>query len=389
MTDHVCLSSLDWGYLWQGPQEVMASLVRGGGRVLYVENTGIRRPRVSDWRRLVRRARDWGVRPAGTTAQGHPGVTVVSPLALPFPWSPLARRANRVLLAYRLPARAAALGLERPVVWSFLPTPLALDVMRAFHSTRSLSAYYCMQDFEQLTDSPAALRRAETELLAKVDVVFSGGRLLQQRLERLHPFVVQAPVTVAERFFAPPAGPPPGDLAGLPGPRIGYVGGFHRHFDLGLIERLIELMPEATFVFVGPQVEQQASSLRRPNVHLLGRREHRELPGYIDGFDVCLIPYRLSQFTQTVWPTKLHEYLARGKPVVATSLPEVTGLGYPPGLLRIADEAVGMAAAIRAALADPEGLAADRRAAAALHRSDVVIGRVSAALDAARVRLGR
>lgn len=388
MTDHVCLSSLEWGYLWQGPQEVMASLVRAGGQVLYVENTGIRRPRVGDWRRVLRRARDWSARPAGTTARGHSGVTVVSPLVLPLPWSPLVRRANRALLADRLPARAAALGLLRPVVWSFLPTPLALDVMQAFRSTRSLAVYYCMQDFEQVTDSPAALRRAETELLAEVDVVFSGGRLLQERLERLHPFVVQAPVTVAERFFAP-AGAPPRDLAGLPGPRIGYVGGFHRHFDLGLVERLIELMPEATFVFIGPQVEQQASSLRRPNVHLLGRREHHELPDYIDGFDVCLIPYRLSPFTRTVWPTKLHEYLARGKPVVSTSLPEVTGLGYPQGLLRVADDAPGMVAAIRAALADPPRLAEDRRAAAALYRSDVVLARVGAVLDAARVRLGR
>ena len=388
MTDHVCISSLEWGYLWQGPQEVMASLVRDGGRVLYVENTGIRQPRIGDWRRVLRRARDWGARPAGSTAVGHPGVTVVSPLVLPFPWSPAARRVNRALLADRLPARAAALGLDQPVVWSFLPSPLALDVMRAFRHTRSLAAYYCMQDFQQVTDSPAALRRAELALLAEVDVVFSGGGLLQERLEKLHPFVVQAPVTVAERFFGP-AGPPPRDLAVLPGPRIGYVGGFHRHFDLGLVERLIDLMPEATFVFVGPQVEQQASSLRRPNVHLLGRREHRELPAYIDGFDVCLIPYRLSPFTRTVWPTKLHEYLARGKPVVSTSLPEVTGLGYPQGLLRIADDAPGMVAAIRAALADPPQLVEDRRAAAALHRSDVVLARVGAALETARARRGR
>ena len=361
--DHVCLSSIDWGYLWQGHQEVMARFARRGSRVLYVENTGVRAARLTDWKRLIARLRAG----SGSVIRSRhpvPGVELLAPLALPFPWSRVARRVNRMLLADRLPDRVARMGMTAPVAWSFLPTPLALDTFRALRRTRSAAVYYCVADFDAVSDHPEDARRAELELLGEVDLVLAGARTLQRRLAQHHPRVILAPFSVADVFFEPP-GSVPDDLRAIPHPRIGYVGGLHRHVDSELMEGVFRLLPDVQFVFVGPDIGEHVSErFRAPNVHLLGRRPQQALPAYISGFDVCVIPYVLSDFTKSVAPMKFHEYLALGKPVVSTPLQEVRLLGYDDDLVRIAATPAEFAAAIRAALSAPEG-AADRRRSAA------------------------
>lgn len=380
--DQVCFSSIDWGYLWQGPQEVMSRFARSGSRVLFVENTGVRRPRLEDAGRLFSRLRSWRAAPGGSDRAGVDGLTILSPLVLPLPWSLLARAVNRRLFADGLPERVARAGLRRPVVWTFLPNPLVLDAFRAFRRTRALAIYYCVADFEQVTDDPVALRRAEDELLGEVDIVFAGGRALEARFTGRHPRVVRAPFSVADAFFGPPSAVP-ADLAAIPRPRVGYVGGLHKHVDLALLEGLVGAMPEVSFVFIGPQVSAPWALADRPNVYLLGRREQAELPAYVDGMDVCFVPYQRSRFTETVWPTKLHEYLARGKPVVSTPLPEVLALGYEPAVVRVAATPAEAAEAIRAALADAPGAAARRRALAQEHSWALLVERMRAEIERA------
>ncbi|MBM4419976.1 MAG: glycosyltransferase family 1 protein, partial [Chloroflexi bacterium] len=313
---HVCFSSIDWSYLWQGPQEVTSRLARSGSRVVFIENTGVRRPRFTDSRRVLARFRNWRAAPSGSERAGVEGLTILSPLVLPFQWSPIARAINRWLFADGLPRRMERAGLHRPVLWTFLPNQLVLDSFRAFRGTRSLAIYYCVADFEPVTDDPQALRQAEDELLHEVDIVFAGGRVLEARLAGRHPRVLRAPFSVGDVFYGPPTAVP-ADLAAIPGPRVGYVGGLHAHVDLAFLEELVDRMPLVSFVFIGPQVSAPWPIATRPNVHVLGRREPVDLPAYIDGMDVCLVPYLRSVYTETVWPTKLHEYLARGKATVS------------------------------------------------------------------------
>lgn len=383
--DHVCFSSIDWDFLWQGPQELMSRFAREGSRVLFVENTGVRRPRLRDWRRILARLRaSMGM--TRSSAPPPPNVTLLSPVVVPLPWSGLARRANMVLFAGKLPARAARLGLNRPVVWTFLPTPLALDAVRVFRQSRSLAIYYCVADFAQLADDPAAALQTEDALLREVDLVLVGGRVLLQRFVGLHPRVVLAPYSVADHFFGPHEGSVPADVASIPRPRVGYVGGLHRHIDLLLLTALIDALPDVHFVFVGPRQGTVGDLDRRPNAHFLGPRPHGELPAYVDGFDAALVPYELSSFTETVWPTKLHEYLARGVPVVSTPLPEVLLLEYPPGLVRIAETPSAFATAVRAAMAERAEGTTRRIEAARAHSWSALVQRLRVELDRAETR---
>lgn len=379
--DHVCLASIDWGYLWQGPQEVMTRLARGGSSVVYVEHAGIRRPYLADWRRVAQRLRDWGSAPAGRRADVDPRITIVSPVVLPFPWSRVARSLNRMLFAQRLPERTRRMGVRSPVVWSFVPTPLAVDTMRAFRPSRTAAVYYCVADFEALADDPWRMRASEDELLADVDVVLAGGRVLQRRLAQRHPNVVLAPFSVADAFFGPPR-PEPADLAGIPRPRVLYVGGLHRHVDQRLLAALLPTLPDVQFVFIGPKVSGDWAVESLPNAHFLGRRPHDVLPAYIDAADACFVPYALSPFTVTVWPTKLHEYFARGRPVVSTPLDEVLLLGYPEPDLHVGGSPAELRTAILAAIAGG-GEGAERRVALARDYSwERTMDRIATAIDA-------
>jgi UDP-galactopyranose mutase len=378
--DHVCLASIDWNYLWQGPQEVMTRLARSGSKVVYVEHAGIRRPYLADWRRVVQRVRDWSSAPAGRPADADPRITIVSPLVLPFPWSAVARAVNKAIFARRLPDRSRRLGLEQPVVWTFVPTPLAVDTLGAFRGERAASVYYCVADFEALADDPWRMRASENELLHDVGVVLAGGRVLQRRLAQRHRNVVLAPFSVSDSFFGPTA-PEPADIEAIPRPRVAYVGGLHRHVDQDLLASLIPMLPDVHFVFIGPKVSGDWAIEALPNAHFIGRRPHDALPAYIDAMDACFVPYRLSPFTVTVWPTKLHEYFARGKPAVSTPLDEVLLLGYTSPDLHVAGSADELRAALLSAIAAGGEGAARRVELAREYSWDRTMARILAAIE--------
>jgi uncharacterized SAM-binding protein YcdF (DUF218 family) len=140
----------------------------------------------------------------------------------------------------------------------------------------------------------------------------------------------------------------PPDVQGLKRPIAGYVGGLHQWVDQELIEGAAARMPDASFVLIGPEQVDVGGLRRRPNIHLLGQRPHAELASYIAAFDVALVPYRIAEYTENVYPAKMNEYLAMGKPVIATDLAEVRRFNREHGeLVRIAGDADALVAAVR------------------------------------------
>lgn len=349
--DIVCLSSIDWQFIWQGHQEIMSALAANGNRVLFVENTGLRRPSVKDFPRLRKRLTNWWRGTKGFR-QERTNLFVYSPVILPFPYSRLARMVNRMLMGRSLSRWMRAAGFGRPIVWTFLPTPLVQDVMRDLNPF--VSVYYCIDDLA--SSSAAAWRIAEPErqLFRDADLVFVTSDKLRQRALEQRPDVHLFPFAVSfakfDKVRETPGGVPD-DLAALPRPIAGYVGGIHQWIDFPLLRKTAEAMPDVTFALVGP-VHADASAIEGvPNIHLLGQRPHDDVPKYIKGFDVGLVPYCLNEYTANVYPTKLNEYLAMGVPVVATDLPEIRRFNDDHGTtVAIASGADAFAAAIRAAL---------------------------------------
>ena len=319
--DILCLSSIDWQFIWQGHQEIMSTLAAAGNRVLFVENTGVRRPTLRDFSRVRDRVRNWRRGTKGFREERE-NLYVYSPIVLPFPYSRIAKRINKWLMVRALRRWMAAVGFRRPLVWTFLPTPLARDIIRACDP--ELTVYYCIDDLASSSSAARPIEQSEINLFREADLVFVTSEKLRSRAAinsedvHLFPFGVNF-----EKFARAKSTPPPQDLSELSKPIVGYVGGIHKWIDFELLSGLAKRLPETSFVLVGPIQTDTSCLADCPNVHLLGARRHDELPSYIGGFDVGIVPYVLSDYTANVYPTKLNEYLAMGIPVVATDLLEI------------------------------------------------------------------
>ncbi len=352
--DIICFSSIDWDFIWQGHQEIMAALARAGNRVLFVENTGVRGPRPGDYDRIISRLRNWW--------KGYKGIRrvernlyVYSPMALPFPYNRAARWVNRRLIGRVLGSWCRSQQCSAPILWSFLPTRLTLELCRSL--PRGLLVYYCIDSFADSSPAAARIVESERELIAEADLVFVTSEQLREHCAPhargpVHKF----PFTVHFERFEPvlkmehPPCPP--ELEAIPEPRVGYIGGLHRWLDQELVAELAAAMPEASFVFVGPEQEPMQRLKSLPNVHLLGGRPHDQLPFYLRQFQAGIIPYRRTGYTDNVYPTKLNEYLALGLPVAATPIRELELFAREhPGLVDLCADAQSMAAALRLRLA--------------------------------------
>lgn len=370
LPDVICVSSIDWDFIWQGHQEIMSRLAAEGHRVLFVENTGVRAPQMRDLPRMRKRIQNWWRGTKGFR-QERPNLFVYSPLVLPWPYLRPSRWINRFVMLRALGRWMGTIGFFQPIAWTFLPTPLARDLIAALDP--QLTIYYCIDDLASSSPGARRIVSSEERLFKEADLVFVTSERLRERAARHSAHVHVFPFGVSlERFDAVRRGndAPPDDLRTLKRPVIGYVGGLHQWVDQELLASVAAAMPDATFALVGPE-QTDVSILRHcSNIQLLGMRRHEELPGYVKGFDVGIVPYRLTEYTANVYPTKLNEYLAMGIPVVATDLPEIRRFNATHGaIVGIAGDPQAFCRAIRAALNDSSAQEVERRIAVAHENS--------------------
>lgn len=346
--DIICISSIDWDFIWQGHQEIMSRLAAEGHRVLFIENTGVRQARVSDAGRIRARLMNWRRGTKGFREE-RPNLFVLSPLLLPLPYSRVARWINRVLLMRTLSRWMSATAFSRPIVWTFLPTPLVRDVIA--HINPALTIYHCVDDFAASSKDARRIVTSEQQLFREADLVFVTSEKLRARAAQFTDRVHMFPSGVNLEAFAAPGGETAEELRALSGAVAGYVGGLHQWVDQDLLVQVAAKLPDVNFVMVGPAQVDVSRLARMPNIKLLGQRPHKELVSYIRKFDVGLVPYLITDYTSNVYPVKMNEYLAVGKPVVATDLPEVRRFNAEHGdLVAIGRDADTMAAAVRDAL---------------------------------------
>ncbi len=321
--DIICISSIDWDFIWQGHQQIMSSLADSGNRVLFIENTGVRAPTLRDLPRLRKRIRNW-IRGTKGFREEKKGLFVYSPVLLPFPYSRIAQWINRSFLLRAIHRWMRAMEFHRPIVWTFLPTPLACQIIRALQGR--LTIYYCIDDLASSSSAAHRIRRTEDHLFRTADCVFVTSAKLQKRALQFRSQAFLFPFGVDyERFEQVRLSPDeiPAELKTLPQPIVGYVGGIHKWLDQDLLVATAKQFPQGTFVLVGPAQTDIAKLSQCKNIRLLGPKRHEEIPRYVKGFDVGIVPYRLNPYTDHVYPTKLNEYLAMGIPVIATDLPEI------------------------------------------------------------------
>ncbi|HID64020.1 MAG TPA: glycosyltransferase family 1 protein [Anaerolineae bacterium] len=338
--DILCLASHDWDYLWQRHQELMWRLAQDGNRVLYVDALGVRTPGIRDWRRVLGRLRKWGIQLVRGVRQSATNVYVYSPVILPFLDSPWVVRVNSWWLGFSIQRILQHLGFGDLIVWVYLPTPTVMNLVNRLR--RKLLVYDCADaQIHNPRGTVAGLIASERWVLAQADLVFTSSASLHKRAVTYNSNVHLVPAgvnldrfpEVLERNDRSPA-----DLAVIPTPRICYFGQIDDRLDQGLLARVAQSVPGGSLVLLGTIRTDISALLQMSNVHWLGPKPHTELASYLAGMDVFIMPYQLNDYTRAIYPAKLHECLAIGKPLVTTDLPEVRPFRHVVRIAREADE---------------------------------------------------
>ncbi len=193
-----------------------------------------------------------------------------------------------------------------------------------------------MDELSHFRNAPRQLLQRETALFKAADLVFTGGPSLYRAKRDRHPDVHCFASSVDAAHFR--AGAADHALqAQLPRPRLGWAGVIDERVNLDLIAAVADARPHWQLVMVGPIVKIDPASVpRRENIHWLGQQSYDDLPAFMSGWDVCMLPFALNEATRFISPTKILEYMACGRPSVSTSIRDVV---EPYGhLVPIADE---------------------------------------------------
>jgi glycosyltransferase involved in cell wall biosynthesis len=325
---HLC-----WDWVWQRPQQFISRLSQRH-KILFVETIAP----APDLARPLARYR---------TAQNFPNVTI---LTLQFPswrWGDgnyVDGERRRIVQEFIAGPRAGQ--FEDPVQWFY--DPMAVPAF-AGQMGEMLTVYDCMDELSKFRCAPPEIVGREAELLKRADVVFTGGRKLfeakSERNDNCHFYgcgvdcehfgkaraeetkvpedLVAISSTGASPLAAPATLPARAGVLGRR-PVLGYFGVVDERMDYELIARLAEANRDWSVVMIGPTMKVDESTLpKRPNLHWFGQRSYMDLPAYCKGFDVCIMPFALNESTEFINPTKALEYMATGRMIVSTAVPDV------------------------------------------------------------------
>lgn len=358
---------------WVNCQQIASRLARRH-QVLFIDSIGLRsvRPAGADLRRVARRALD----AFRGTRKSEEGVWLASPIA-------------RGGLGLRLSVQASLrrAGFRPDVVIAYLPT--WAPIVEGFPD--AVRIYHCVDAY---AENPGVDReridRLEQRLLRGVDEVWAVSVPIRDRLAPLHRVVRLVPnVADTEAFAAGASTPTPADMELIPPPRILYLGNLASYkTDIDLIARLARRRSDRSWVLVGPigrgdPSTEIAALASLPNVHLLGERSRKEAPAYVTAADLCVLPLRRNRSTESSHPLKVYEYLASGRPVVATPIPALGDL-IAAGLVRGATDEPSWTEAIETAILEGGQGAEARRAEARKHGWTARIAEIEDWLDQAR-----
>ncbi len=296
----IIFSHLRWDFVYQRPQHLLSRMARLH-RVIFVEEP----------------VYGGSAPPYLERLQPEPGVTVCRP------HTPSGSQGfNDTQISHLDPlirGLIAEENIQNYVLWFY--TPMALPLAEGLNPQAVV--YDCMDELSAFLNAPPQLLQREAQLLQLADVVFTGGPSLYRAKKDRHPNVFCFPSSVDAQHFSSARTDAP-EQAPLAHPRLGFFGVIDERADLPLLEALAAAHPEWQIVMVGPVVKIAPEVLpRTTNIHYFGQRSYRELPAFLKGWDVCLLPFARNEATRFISPTKTLEYMAAEKLIVSTPITDV------------------------------------------------------------------
>lgn len=314
--DLVCFSHLRWNFVYQRPQHLLSRFAKAT-RVFFIEE-----PIFHDAADKLH------------IHEASKNVFVITPhlthgTAEPEVISRQKQMVNNLL---------SVMEINNYFSWYY--TPMAIPFTD--HLTPKLVVYDCMDELAAFKFAPPALKINEQKLLDKADVVFTGGYSIYEAKKHQHFNIYPFPSSIDKQHFgsARTITADPADQAHIPHPRFGFFGVIDERFDIDMISSAAKARPEWQFVLIGPVVKIDPATLPKfDNIHYLGGKDYKELPSYLAGWDVAVIPFAMNESTKFISPTKTPEYLAAGKPVISTPIQDVISPYAENKLVNIASNA--------------------------------------------------
>jgi glycosyltransferase involved in cell wall biosynthesis len=336
----------DWGRHPSSCQHLVRHL-KEQSSVLWINTIGTRKPRVNKFtiRRVVEKLRNWS---KGLERVSDSFWVCDLPM-LPGLGGRIGQSLNRKWISHRLQSLLSTVGMPEPIVLTTLP--YVHQMVRSI--SRRGMVYYCTDDFSHWPDADRdALVAADREISDQADLVLPVSQALYERYRHCRRCEFFPHGVDFEHFAAATSleNHVPKVLVDLPRPRIGFFGLIYEKLDFELLTAVSRQYASGSVVMIGP-VDYCDSSFRDlPNVHLMGRQPYADLPRWIAGLDVLMLPYVDDPMIRQSGPLKLRECLASGKPTVSVAVPEVRRLEPH---VRVADTIEGFLAEIQRSLAEP------------------------------------
>ena len=330
-SDLLCFSHLRWNFVYQRPQHLMSRFAHER-RVFFFEEPVFDAP--SQYNEIF--------------DDPETGVCVVTPHITSD------TKNSTEPLRHLLQIFMASMKIEDCVAWYY--TPLSLQF--SDHLKPELTIYDCMDELSSFKFAPPALKEWEQKLFNIADIVFTGGMHLYEAKKKFHTNIHGVPSGIDVNHFiqARQSLQDPPDQVSIPHPRIGYYGVVDERFNIELLRSIAKQKPEWHFIVIGPTAKIDPATLpKASNIHFIGMRDYKELPGYLAGWDVAMMPFELNEATRFISPTKTPEFLAAGKPVVSTSIHDVVHPYGDKKLVSIADTPDEFIAAIEQYLTTERG----------------------------------
>ncbi len=312
--DLVCLSHLRWNFVCQRPQHLLSRCAKNR-RVFFVEEPIF--SATGDWRLDV--------------SIHESGVWVIVPQLNEGISKETAQTAQQAMLDDLFQAAE----INNYILWYY--TPLAVSFTN--HLKPLAVVYDCIDELSAFHGAHPDFTANETQLLKRASIVFTGGHSLYEAKQHQHTNIHAFPSSIEKEHFAKARNlsETPADQKDIAHPRLGFFGVIDERMDIELLGGLAAARPDWHLVIIGPVVKiDQATLPTHPNIHYLGGKSYQELPAYIAGWDIAMLPFAINESTKFISPTKTSEYLAAGKPVISTSIRGVVQPYGENGLVRIA-----------------------------------------------------
>jgi glycosyltransferase involved in cell wall biosynthesis len=323
-TDVICFGGEDWWYKNRGHNDMqLMRQYSKSNKVLYINSIVMQKPRLSEGRKFLQKL----IRKAKSIFSGlkrvDTGFWVYSPFSLPMHHIRWASAVNEKILVAQVSLVRRRICMPDPIFW--VACPAACEI--AIRMKRNKLVYQRTDRYEEYPNVDRdIIVRYDQKLKKAADLTLFANRTLfeEERSQCRQAIFLDHGVDYETFVNAEKDICVPEDIAGIPGPRIGFFGAIDDHtFDVAFTEKLVECLPQMSFVFVGQPSADVSNLKEKKNVWFLGRKPYEQIPHYGKLFDITIMPWRQNKWIEACNPIKLKEYLALGKPVVSTPFTEL------------------------------------------------------------------